>query len=109
VQSQRFLLSLSPSCCGNVFQYPDPPLFTVLAISPFICFCQLHARPVNVRHAFRDFGEQLGRIEPPEGLFGDQQGLPDDRRRVLDSFESLGSRGPQPDGGERRLDRIRRP
>ena len=38
---------------------------------------RFHAHTVDIRGAFRDLGEQLGRIEPPERPLGDEQGLPD--------------------------------
>src|SRR5215472_16219418 len=57
----------------------------------------------DVDHAARDVGEQLGRIEPAEGLLRDQQRLPDHGRRVLHLLEPLGRGRLEPHGGERRL------
>jgi len=49
---------------------------------------RLHSLAVDVGHAFRDLGQQLGRVEPPERALGDQQRFPDDRRRVLHLCEN---------------------
>src|SRR5215813_7627885 len=64
---------------------------------------------VDVDHAARQVGEQLGRIEPAEGFLCDQQRLPDHGRRVLHLLEPLGRGRPEPHRGERRLDWVRRP
>ena len=64
---------------------------------------------VDVDHAARDIGEQLGRVEAPERFLRNEQRLPDDRGGVLHFLEPLGGRRPQPHRGERRLDRVRRP
>jgi hypothetical protein len=69
---------------------------------------RLHSLAVNGRDALSDFGQQLGRVEPPERALGDQQSLPDDRRRILDLLVALRRRRAQPDGREGRLDRVRR-
>jgi len=53
--------------------------------------------------------EQLRGVQSPEPLLGDQQHLPDDRRGVLHPLEPFRRVGPQPEGGEGRLDRVARP
>src|SRR5215831_2624013 len=58
---------------------------------------------VDVDHAARQVGEQLGRIELAEGFLCDQQRLPDHGRRVLHLLEPLGRGRPEPHRGERRL------
>jgi hypothetical protein len=52
--------------------------------------------PVDVRHALGDFPEQLGRVKSTEALLRCEQGLLDDRRRILHLLEPLGRRRPQP-------------
>src|SRR5215467_15479555 len=64
---------------------------------------------VDVDLAARDVGEQLRRVEPPERLLCDAQGLPDHRPRILHLLEALGRGRPTAPRCERRLDRIRCP
>ncbi len=40
------------------------------------------SHPVDVDDAVGNVGQQLGRVEAPEGLLRDEQGLPDHRGRV---------------------------
>src|SRR5438094_236184 len=67
------------------------------------------ANSVDVHGSTRDVGEQFRRVEASERLLGDEQRLPDHRRRVLDLLESLGRGRPQPHRREGRLHRVRRP
>src|SRR5262249_59118947 len=62
----------------------------------------------ELRPPLRDFASPRGRLEPPERALGDQRGLPDVRRRVLDLLVPLRRRRAESDGRERRLDRVRR-
>src|SRR6058998_1793190 len=67
------------------------------------------ANSVDVHGSTRDVGEQFRRVEASERLLGDEQRLPDHRRRVLNLLEPLGRRRPQPHRREGRLHRVRRP
>lgn len=68
-----------------------------------------HTHSFGADSSARDVREQLSRIEPPGRVLGDEQDLPDHRRRVLELLEPLGGGDPQAGCREGALHLVRRP